>query len=124
MSNITTEEALNLTHQTFFDRVWERAKDPRVSISGDGKCLYRDTVNNVGCFLGCSIPDEKYRPEMENSYEVQNIVHEIFPKLEPYFVFKVFRVHDITSRSFNIVEDRQLELRDIARIYGLTISGE
>lgn len=54
-----------MTNQEFFNKVWERAKDPRESMLND-KCMYRGP-NGLRCFVGECIPDEEYDPAIEGS---------------------------------------------------------
>ena len=48
-----------MTDQEFFNKVWERAKDPRVASGTGGTCMYR-APDGLRCFVGECIPDAEY----------------------------------------------------------------
>jgi hypothetical protein len=106
MSTITVEEAKNLTNQTFFNRVWERAKDKnKANLSGDndddspGNCSYR-APNGKECFIGCCIPDSLYHRNIEGQKDDPNHMHieewfpTIFPNVSLDFARDLQRIHD------------------------------
>ena len=124
MSNITVEQAKNLTNQEFFNRVWERAKDHRKANNGEHgveNCLYR-APNGLECFIGINIPDSKYTPNMEGlkdtpgHYSIDDWFPVIFPNVNEVFARSCQRVHD--SHSCVSWSDY---LKDIAERYNLTV---
>ncbi len=61
-----------LTKQEIFNKVWERAKDPRRSVAPYSKrtgskqiCMYRPGGGLPPCFIGVCIPDSEYISTME-----------------------------------------------------------
>lgn len=55
-----------MTDQEFFNKVWERAKDPRVASGTGGTCMYR-APDGLRCFVGECIPDAEYDPSIEKN---------------------------------------------------------
>lgn len=70
-----------MTNQEFFQIVWERAKDPRLSLSITGTGAYRGE-DALACFVGAAVPDEEYTPSCEDTPVYALRKHGLFPTLE------------------------------------------
>ena len=95
---------LKITLQEVFNKVWERAKvKVKSSDPADITCTYRNSDGSQNhCFVGICIPDELYRPEMDDSsggVEVNEHVRKLFPeKLIPALA-ELQRIHDCSEPS-------------------------
>ena len=120
MSKVTVEQARNMTNQEFFNRVWERAKDPTRAMSGtqghsDYQCLYR-APNGKECFYGCCIPDVDFVPKMDDKMTLKYISFRITPLVAYGLALSCQRVHDSCAP-----DEWTNHLREIAREWELTI---
>ena len=70
-----------MTEQEIFDRVVHHLAKQRVLAHEDGSCKYRDKHGNM-CAVGCLIPDDLYRDEMEGD-SVRDLANR--PEMEKFF---------------------------------------
>ena len=76
VSALPTYAGANMTDQELFDRVVTHlAKQGRRAMARVA-CLYR-TPDGLKCAIGCLIPDEKYRAEMELDPDIWEEVMEV-----------------------------------------------
>lgn len=70
-----------LTKDEIFAKVRERAKDQRKARDENRtkglQCMYR-APNGLACFVGCLIPDELYKPEMDHDIGGGSSIGQIF----------------------------------------------
>ena len=111
--------------QEDFNKIWERAKDERVSIEEDsmGICMYR-SPDGLKCFVGEIIPDELYQDTME-----KNIASEVFSCNYADF----FKARNSFSHAYDVMqrihdrydpEEWHDRLRMVAKDYALTVPQE
>ena len=124
-----------MTNQEAFNRVWQHfvvEKQPRSYVNNDG-CCYRGP-NGAKCAVGVLIPDELYRPEMEDwSVTSLNSRADEFPTLfgpggclagaNIDLLTRIQAAHDSYSIYGNPEFDRYMgkRLREIAQQFSLTI---
>lgn len=103
------------TNQTFFNAVWERARDKRKSISS-GRCLYRGN-DGLRCFVGVCIPDGEYRKGFEEMHvrDVSPLVPSL-AGVNPGLLVEVQFIHDAVSEG-----DWESHLRELAEEHGLEV---
>lgn len=108
-----------MTNQEAFDRVvaHARAQGRKAIEPGKNTCRYR-TSDGLMCFVGCLIPDEQYRPELEgqNAYSLTTMVN--VPALDG--------LRSAFLQSMQVVHDRdepdrwEREFAELAIEFGLT----
>lgn len=89
--------------QEIFDTVVRHlAQQGGPAKDGNGDCVYRGQ-NNTKCAVGCLIPDEMYRPEMDvdnNTGNGTGLTHVL-----SFEVPQFFRVNDELLRSLQLCHD-------------------
>lgn len=65
-----TERLFTQRWQTTFDRVVSHLRKQGCKAHIHGSCKYR--VGDMSCAAGCLIPDEKYRPDFENTVIIES----------------------------------------------------
>lgn len=106
-----------MTNQQVFDKVLEHSRQMTEQCYSEDKggCAYRGENGNK-CFVGALIPDELYCSSIEGRsahYAIQELnLLDSFENV--YFLSTIQSVHD---NNFN---DREEQLKNIAKIYNLT----
>ena len=115
-----------MTSQEMFDKVAAHLRKQNAkSSSEEGECFYRGP-NGTSCAIGCLLPDEIYRPEMEKK-SVVHLVEEFpetktfIPDLELAEDLQLHHDHNYPSPSW--LTDRDWALKQIALKHNL-IYGE
>jgi hypothetical protein len=113
-----------MTKQEIFDTVAiHLIKQGKKSVGDDGNCLYRGP-EGLKCAVGCLIPDEVYRPEMESRSVIslfKNFSELKF--LQPFeaLLRNIQNAHDESSGKGQIWTITVLQrLRKIAEKYNLS----
>lgn len=108
------------TNQTFFNAVWERAKDKRRSMLGNRdslpRCAYRGP-EGLRCFVGVCIPDDEYKAEFERLFTSE--VLQSVPSLvgvDMRLIAKAQSIHDHSPEW-----SWESYLRELAEEYGLEV---
>lgn len=107
-----------MTNQDFFNKVWERAKDPvRASEPGLDSCYYR-APNGEACFVGVCIPDAYYCPEMEGcgAEEIAGYLPDVFGEVDLCLLCDCQNIHDCFDPP-----DWPKELHRVAAQYNLEV---
>lgn len=95
-----------LTLQEVFDKIWERAKDPRKSLRKphdpeNSLCAYR-SPDGLKCFMGVLLPDQNYDPSMDDEKSVPTktgigYVKDFIPldlSVSEEHLYRLQRIHD------------------------------
>ena len=96
-----------LSDQGVFNKVWERAKDKRLSRDDKGKCRYRNP-EGLACFIGIFLDDETaaaaeslgsiygiFHPmDHVPGSEVANRIRDMFSGVSLDLLFELQRTHD------------------------------
>jgi|ERR1700730_5295857 len=127
-------KTLPTTLQGFFDNAWTHAvveKHPRC-VKGSA-CMYRcydpsgDHSKDNACLIGCSIPEDVYKPGIENRTVTTALDMIDYPPEEdaPFgnALTDLQQVHDKTSDS-DYLSTVEPKLRNFAAIHSLTIPGD
>jgi hypothetical protein len=114
------------SEQEIFDTVaLHLIKQGKQSIDADGNCLFRGP-NGLKCAVGCLIPDEVYRPEMEDE-SVSDLMcnYDALNFLNPnaLLLSKLQSAHDREHPEYQTWMDAViLHLRKIAEKYNLSVA--
>lgn len=106
-----------ITKQELFNKVWERAKIQKKSVSSGGNCHYRNPDGSGNhCFIGIAIPDENYNHHMEG-LSAHALSPRLFPNIcDALFLNQLQFIHDTISCYL-----WQQELTNFATQHELTI---
>lgn len=87
------------------------------AVDTTGACRYR-TDNGLSCAIGCLIPDELYKPEMEG-FSVDELDSDVLEKLglDKFIdaLYDLQKIHDV-----KFVSAWETELNNFAAKYGLS----
>lgn len=106
-----------MNNQEIFNIVWERAKDHRVC-KDKNWCKYRQNDNandELRCFIGACIPDEKYSPGFEDS-SLSQVLSDLKFTCDLTFAEQLQEIHDL-----NKPENWERMLRNLAQRFKLTV---
>lgn len=98
-----------MNNQEMFDIIWKRAKTPvkaliKFGTEGHARCQYRAS-EGYKCFIGECIPDEMYKPDMEDyttfaalTYKFPEI-KQLFNNVDRMFFDLIQNIHDIRNET-------------------------
>jgi hypothetical protein len=124
--------ALYNSNKEVAEEIVEKYKDINKQSKGDDGCVYSGLhTNGIGCFIGCLIPDEQIKIDLDNLEfvaAIDNIYNGIYKtkpnELTSYVFEEIFNMNIIDieflsevqrMHDYNDIRDAKLELDNLLR---------